>query len=492
MEVKQNVNAANLLQVGNQTGKTQSKANTDKATDDFTSYLVNAQNNTVSDMSVSKKMDVSKQPESSKQVDSVKDLKYQQKESSVEDKSNGVDEKKSEIAEKTAADKKESVQTDVSQAEESDGKNMDIDSEVDIMEVEMSDILELVANLLQNVMDQFQLTTEELSGKLEEFGMEMTDLLSEDGLKDFFLNMNSAERSDLLVNEDLNVELDAFLEEFRESLQTLDTMDASMDSVLSDENIESVITHGFSPSQVEKQPLEKQSTGNQQLSEDVIDEPEVIVEKQTEKSDTKEQSAMNQQTKDSETQLETSYSRRETISSDERNNTFENPILQAINNAVNQVEEVVTNNQTVKGTDVIRQIVEQVKIQMNQDTTSLEMQLYPEHLGKIQINVVSKDGVMTARIVAENEAAKQAIENGLTNLKEAMEQQELKVEAIEVMVSTAGFEQNSEKNDSTTENQAAKGRRKIDLSDAEEEQTQEDAVEEVKMKAIGSSVSFTA
>lgn len=464
MEVNQSVNAANLLQVGNLTGKSQSKVNTEKSSDNFTSYLSNAKSNAVSDVN--------------------------QRHSDVKETPTSSEKKKTESSESTTTEKAELEKTDVARKDEIDNQDMSIASEEEISEDEMTEVFEVVANLLQNVMEQFQLSAEELAGKLEEFGMEMTDLLSEDGLKDFFLNMNSAERSDLLVDEKLNAKLNAFLEEFTDSLQTLDAMETSMNAVVSDKNVDAALMQRLSTFQLEGQSIENQHTENQNLSENVINEPEVIVEKQNGKMDEDKHSFMEQQPKDSETQFETVDSKWKSY--DERNNSFENPILQAINDAVNQVEEVVTNNQTVKGTDVIQQIVEQVKVQMSQDSTSLEMQLYPEHLGKIQINVVSKDGVMTAKIVAENEAAKQAIESGLTNLKDAMEQQELKVEAIEVMVSTTGFEQNSEKNDSTAENQMSKGHRKIDLSDGEEEQTQEDAVEEAKMRAIGSSVSFTA
>ena len=175
-----------------------------------------------------------------------------------------------------------------------------------------------------------------------------------------------------------------------------------------------------------------------------------------------------------------------------KKNTFENPILQAIQNAVNNVETVVNAEQPVQQVDIVRQVVEQVRVNMNQQATSLELQLYPEHLGRIQINVVSKDGVLTASIVAETEAAKQAIEGGLLNLKEAMQQQDLKVEAIEVMVSTMGFEKGEEQQQSFDEKGSSNPRRKIDLSELGEAIPVEDEVEIEKMKATGSSVSYRA
>lgn len=120
------------------------------------------------------------------------------------------------------------------------------------------------------------------------------------------------------------------------------------------------------------------------------------------------------------------------------------------------------------------------------------MQLYPEHLGRIQINVVAKEGVMTASIVAETESAKQAIEAGLLNLREAMDQQELKVESIEVMVSTTAFESKGGQEQSFDEKGSSNPRRKIDISELDEEITVEDEAEVEKMKVSGSSVSYRA
>ena len=99
---------------------------------------------------------------------------------------------------------------------------------------------------------------------------------------------------------------------------------------------------------------------------------------------------------------------------------------------------------------------------------------------------------MTAKIVAETEAAKQAIEGGLTNLKDAMQHQNLKVEAIEVMVSTTGFERGNEEQMANEQRSTGRNRRKLDLSESDEEISLEEEAEAEKMKASGSSVSYMA
>ena len=70
----------------------------------------------------------------------------------------------------------------------------------------------------------------------------------------------------------------------------------------------------------------------------------------------------------------------------------------------------------------------------------MELQLQPENLGKLNLVIASRDGIITAQFMAENDVVKSAIENQIVMLKDNFEQQGLKVEAVEVMVQTHGFE----------------------------------------------------
>ena len=112
-----------------------------------------------------------------------------------------------------------------------------------------------------------------------------------------------------------------------------------------------------------------------------------------------------------------------------------------------RIEELVADRTDVETAEnITKQVVNQVKLTMKNDVTSLQMQLYPEHLGKVSIQVVSKNGVLTAQIAAENEVAKAALESQLATLKESFDSQGIKVQSVEVMVSTNAFEQNQQSN----------------------------------------------
>ena len=99
------------------------------------------------------------------------------------------------------------------------------------------------------------------------------------------------------------------------------------------------------------------------------------------------------------------------------------------------------------------------------------MTLNPQSLGNVAVNLISKNGALTAEFTTQTEAAKAALESQIVVLKENLEQQGVKVDAVDVTVSSHAFEQNLEQgNDGDSEAEAAekerlrKGTRKIDLN----------------------------
>lgn len=141
-------------------------------------------------------------------------------------------------------------------------------------------------------------------------------------------------------------------------------------------------------------------------------------------------------------------------------------------------------------TSILRQVSSQIQVQMKSDVTSLEMQLYPEHLGKVSIQVASKNGMVTAQITAESETAKAALLSQMEMLKESLNTQGLKVESIEVMVASKGFEQENGQTGEQTKEQTGQNKksRKVIL----EELLQEREPEEVLNETLGNTVSYMA
>lgn len=109
---------------------------------------------------------------------------------------------------------------------------------------------------------------------------------------------------------------------------------------------------------------------------------------------------------------------------------------------------------------IIKQITDDIRLYAKADTTSLEIQLEPETLGKVGITVTSKAGTITAQLVVQNEVAKEAIESQMATLKESFASQNIKVDAVEVTIASKEFEQNLDKGAGNSSEQNENKRRK--------------------------------
>lgn len=367
----------------------------------------------------------------------------------------------------------------------------------DISKENLEQAVCLLTNVVLFVMNQTQMSFGELNEQLENLGMDWSDLTNLEGIKDFFLQTKGIDASDLLVDETLNQELQSFIQEWQDIFAAqdvpVDDVSQIIDSV-DEDLLDDMIT---------TQMIPVEETNGEPVTERMPDEGRTVQDNATIFTDSNPKEPVITKvniSNDPAGQQNESYSQQDAESTTEdtvkvqdvtETKEVVNPILQNIQDALNEVASTEHTDNVNKPQPVVEQIVEQVRVHMNQDTTSMELQLYPEHLGKIQIHVVSKDGVMTARIAAETEQAKQAIENGLANLKEAFEQQDLKVEAVEVMVATAGFEKGQDQQDTPQQKRTGGKTGKLVYSDTEEEELEEQAETE-RMRMTGSSVSYTA
>lgn len=116
--------------------------------------------------------------------------------------------------------------------------------------------------------------------------------------------------------------------------------------------------------------------------------------------------------------------------------------------------------------EIANQIVEEIKVVIRPTQTSMEMQLNPENLGKVSLSISSKEGVMTAHFITQSELAKEAIESQMQVLRQNLENQGIKIEAIEVTVSNFSFDQSggAKNNDEAGANKGKKAFR-IDADD---------------------------
>ena len=130
----------------------------------------------------------------------------------------------------------------------------------------------------------------------------------------------------------------------------------------------------------------------------------------------------------------------------------ENNVLHTMINEQTQPEgvfeafDVQPKYTSVNTTDIIRQIVDQISIANTTGESVIEMQLNPENLGKLYINVTEKNSEITARIAVSNEAVKNALESQMATLRENLQDANIRVNDVEITIATHEFERNLEQN----------------------------------------------
>ena len=110
-------------------------------------------------------------------------------------------------------------------------------------------------------------------------------------------------------------------------------------------------------------------------------------------------------------------------------------VFQAQNNQVNEsFETIATRNEVVNPRMVLDQIVEKIKVSSLKDEAQMSIQLKPEHLGKLNMEVISKQGILTAHFTVENEKTKMMLEQNIQSLRDSLEDKGLVIQELEVTV----------------------------------------------------------
>lgn len=148
---------------------------------------------------------------------------------------------------------------------------------------------------------------------------------------------------------------------------------------------------------------------------------------------------------------------------------------------------------------IIDQIADYVKIHSSEKLTSMEIELNPASLGSVNLHVSSKGGVISAQLYAQDEAVRAALESQVAALKESLEAQGMKVDAIKITEHSHQLEQNLDQNGGQQEGAEAQkksGRRLLNLDELpeeeayEEEMTQAEKLQIEMMRMGGNKLNF--
>ena len=340
-----------------------------------------------------------------------------------------------------------------------------------IDEKDLEKIAALVSVISETVMDKLGLNADEFNDLLNELNMTAMDLLDAEGLQKFVLAASGEEDVlALLTNENLLAVMNDLSSQINSLKNEAGLLDLDID----------VLKQLLADADKAGKNLDLQELAADDNLDSTNSIEELALSNQTKAEDTTGRSISEEMTKDDSFEaIETTSINSSQESANEEaagnetgkfgeQNSFQTFVDNMLNSVANSARIDESQSFLSNLREIAYQIVDRIRTSITPDQTTLEMNLTPESLGKVNLTIHSRDGVMTARFVVENELSKEAIESQLGLLRESLNQQGIKVEAIEVTVSAYAFDQNSsnaEENQSDSRKNNNSGRR-ITLEEA--------------------------
>lgn len=350
---------------------------------------------------------------------------------------------------------------------------------------------QLMADIRNLIMDTFQITGEELSGIMGEMNLTDLDLLNQQNITELAAAITGAEDPMALL---FQPETAGMIKELQTEILELKTemfqeFHVSEEEVLSmaAEEVPEALPGAEDMTDMRKPENEGEAEVTEQRKEEAPVNKTALPEAEplkTEEAPLKDQNSFANEDRG------LKHKEEQNVSPGNNQPSIAATILDSMGQAV---EAAIPE---VDGQDVIRQIVTECRVAINEQDTSFEMQLNPEHLGKIHVQVAAKDGIITANIAAETQAVKEVLESQLITLKESLNEQGIKVEAVEVTIASHEFERNLDGNNSQSGQEEPGGQKRrfrFDVMDAaEDDLSAEEAILKDMMMAGGNQINYMA
>ena len=350
---------------------------------------------------------------------------------------------------------------------------------------EMKAVLEALASVVQSIADTLNVPVEAVNESIENLNLDVTDVLDTKNIPLIVADVNNlSDVSEIMMDENLSADVKELIGEVNETLDglareigsTVEELKADIDRFAGERMSTDYSNRSYNESEV--------------VTENRIDSaanptPVIEVEGKNNTGDDTQGRAKSD--------------------GDSGNNNTLNFAQTVIDNLKAVTEARVNENtsdfgRTISAQDIYEQVMSNLKLTMKADMTQMEMELHPASLGNVRVQVAAKDGVITASFTTENESVKAALETQVLTLKNQLEEQGIKVEAVEVTVGSHAFERNLSENGEGSGNPEGENNkskpRSIDLSRLSEDDIEslgdEDRVMADMMAREGNTVNYLA
>lgn len=376
----------------------------------------------------------------------------------------------------------------------------------DVSPEDAQKMLDAANEVVKEVAKELDVTEDAVKEAMEALGLELISLLDPTNLNSLVLEITGEEPISLVTNENL--------------FNTVKNLSSMVDATIADLADDMDIEISDVISKVEQAEVQLSNTPETQMSVEansdydktaefmvnihtetkevkaVTDEKGNVISTQTvEISD--ETTTMNEVAPKSETKHESTEDNGSQLMGQGNN---------LLNNLTNSTQEAATDmapqqsffsNETQ---DIMNQIMDNIKVNVKPDVQELEMQLHPESLGTVKINLVNHAGEITAEFKVASENVKEAVETQIVELKQALKDSGVKVEAVSVSVDTSGFDSNlwqgKGNDDNFEQDDRNKRPHRINLNELdalfEDEASEEEILAAQMMEVNGNTVDYQA
>ena len=349
---------------------------------------------------------------------------------------------------------------------------------------EMKAVLEALASVVQSIADTLNVPVEAVNESIENLNLDVTDVLDTKNIPLIVADVNNlSDVSEIMMDENLSADVKELIGEVNE---TLDGLAREIGSTVEElkADIDRFAGERMSTDYSNRSYNESETVTETRIDSAANPTPVIEVEGKNNTGDDTQGRAKS--------------------GGDSGNNTL-NFAQTVIDNLKAVTEAKVNENtsdfgRTISAQDIYEQVMSNLKLTMKADMTQMEMELHPASLGNVRVQVAAKDGVITASFTTENESVKAALETQVLTLKNQLEEQGIKVEAVEVTVGSHAFERNLSENGEGSGNPEGENNkskpRSIDLSRLSEDDIEslgdEDRVTADMMAREGNTVNYLA
>jgi len=357
-----------------------------------------------------------------------------------------------------------------------------------------AEAVEAAESVLDKIKKVLGISDEELEKCMEELGLNMLDMLDANNVIKLVMEATGTQDAMQLVTDG---ELSAALKDIMDYVsQVTDELSAKFD--LSSEELRTMlgqISDNVDFTKAEAVAVQTVDEGVERLPET---EPEVKAEASESVEDVvaskvtvhQENGASASNSDSGKEQLQGKAGNSDGVNLNAgQDNAVQGNVVQQLSQTFETV--FTAGTQEVNAADVVRQVVDAIKLTGTRAMQSMEIQLNPENLGKVNILVSVREGVVTAQIATQNEQVKRALEGQLSTLKENFENQGIKVEAVEVTVQSHAFDGNAQFGDRQQQETSSKAKRHINLNDLSFDDDEPEEEQSIIANA-NSSVEYTA